>query len=823
MTLCMSVDVINEIQSLPSGVQKKVTAFFSKFKENRRSNAINLERIANTEDDKLYSVRIDQKYRAIIAYQKESGVYLVLYIANHDDAYAWAARKRVGVNAYTHAIQIVDSITVEEQNAAIEDVRKPAKSFAADIAAAGITAGNVVTAAEPVPVAGKTANAAGSPVAKVRKPEARKPVMAIRRTGTLPDTYRSLTEDDMLRFGVPDIYIPIMLNVADWEKFEEWNNRLPSDPRTYLQLVAEGQTKYEVRALIDDGADGRSDKLGLEKNIPAMGQVESDLPEQDDFQTALANYATQQSFVVVEGEKDLKRLLDAPLESWRVFLHASQRAYVERNYSGSFRLTGAAGTGKTVVAMHRAKYLASKLVQAHSRQKVLFTTYSANLAVDIQSNLKLICTSDEFKRIDVINLDKLVWKTLREKGYDYNICYEGSLVNGRRLEDVWDEAMHKVSSAALANFNSTFFMDEWSQVIIPQRIGSVGEYLRCLRKGRGTRLSRPQKVAVWQVMETYQQLMRNARACDIDMAMNMVATWEAESEGPRKYAHIVVDEGQDFSVPAYRVLRSLVENKPNDLFIVGDAQQRIYGRKTVLSQCGINIQGRARRLKINYRTTEQTRAAADRIFDNSGRGIVDDVFDALKGVTPGGQPMLFDDLDGNEDKQSVGDSRSLVSGPEPEGERFPSSSQEHDYVRDWIYDLCGDWDENKSVAEQFTAGQVDPRDICVAVRTNELAKEWERILDDELPYGAYRLGKDEEDRQRRGIRVATMHRVKGLEFDYVIVADVNEGLFPPRAARRALDNDPVALRDRYCQERSLLYVAMTRARKAVLVTGVAAR
>lgn len=268
------------------------------------------------------------------------------------------------------------------------------------------------------------------------------------------------------------------------------------------------------------------------------------------------------------------------------------------------------------------------------------------------------------------------------------------------------------------------------------------------------------------------------------------------------------------------MIRALVDEHDNDIFIVGDARQRIYGRTVVLSECGIKIQGRARRLRINYRTTEEIRDTADRIFQTSGKEVADSVFDAVRNAIPdGAQTTTFDDLNGG--NIELGDSRSLVNGPEPIAHRFASHDDEEEAVRRWIFELCGElWMSGVNDDDSTVANKVDPRNVCVVARTGPLVAHWKSVLDDGLPYGVYRLGPGEDDRQKAGIRVTTMHRVKGLEFDYMIVVDVNDGVCPPAAALQSVTGDSVAERELCKQERSLIYVALTRARKAVLVTGV---
>lgn len=815
---------------LPSRMQPKVNAFLTKFMSNPRSPGMHLEAIKNAKDSKLYSARVDQKYRAIVAFDDVSNTYMLMHVDNHDAAYQWAITKHVEVNPYTRSIQLYDEAPEEERlkasghyAASSGDASKP---LAHDTTEPRVQE-TVTTSA---PSSSSSAFAKPSPAAaptQVTSP-------SVRHSGPLPADYLALSEIDMRRLGVPDMYVPVMLNQTTWERFQEWSRRLPEEARIYLQLIAEGQSRSEVLSMATESSEP-SLSLGLEKTLPtsaisdnARTQSSNESGESDtsttspnqpelSFRDALSTYGTQQEFVVVQGEEDLKRILDAPLEQWRVFLHPSQRGYVERNYHGPFRLLGGAGTGKTVVAMHRAKRLAAQLLKNHSNQKVLFTTYSKNLATDISANLRLICTPDEMKTIDVINLDSFVYRYLRDKRYEYAIWYDGDDKH-ISLDEVWRKAVRDIHNDALQGLSISFLKDEWSQVIIPQQVSSINEYLHVARRGRGTRLSRAQKIAIWNAAARYQQLMKDERACDIDMAMNMVA--QLLKQNPQhRYAHVVVDEGQDFSAPAYRILRALVDEHDNDLFIVGDAQQRIYGRTVVLSKCGINITGRARRLTINYRTTEEIRSAADRVFEESGSNIAESVFAAVSGkATENGTPVVFDDLNGS--TEQGGDSRSLINGPAPQVKRFANRQEEIDFVEQWIFNKCGTSSDTSRSEENDSAedNAIEAKNICVVARNGELVKKWYETLDDDLPYGAYRLDKNEDDRQEPGIRVATMHRVKGLEFDYVIIVDVEDGVCPPRAALNHAA-DETAREALYKQERSLIYVSLTRARKEVLLLG----
>ena len=378
--VALGSDLMRSLLELPKKAQKHATTFLTKFQANPRSSGINLERIANAADEKLYSARIDQRYRAIIAFQKSSNVYVLLYVGDHDDAYKWAETKRISVNPNTRAIQLYDMAPQEEIDAAMHEDSQNKVGWGS-VAANAPQSDSAASESVPQPtedhagtnhgIASAIATSAVTDKTPQMPQQAPEP-----HTGPLPDTYRALTDNDMRRFGVPDMYVPVMCTRKTWEAFERWGARLPKDAFMYLTFVAEGLPKSEVFGLLDETEGKTSDRLGLEQQMSASSIESGEEADPEDFRAALSSYASQQSFVVVQGEADLKRILDAPLEQWRVFLHPSQRLYVEHDYHGPFRLLGGAGTGKTVVAMHRAKRLAARLLRSGSRQKVLFTTYS---------------------------------------------------------------------------------------------------------------------------------------------------------------------------------------------------------------------------------------------------------------------------------------------------------------------------------------------------------------------------------------------------------------------------------------------------------------
>lgn len=679
--VAISSDFLTAFSQLPKGIQGKVTDFVNKFRNNPNSPGINYEKISKGVDQKIFSVRIDDAYRGIVVREPGTGVYLLLWVDHHDEAYAWAAKKRCEVNQKTGAIQIFDVQTKVE-------------------------IGDIVNS-----------------------------------------LFKDVSNDQLLELGVPDQQLDYVRSFANAEDFFNASDSMPRDAFEYLSWIVEGIPVNEVLEL---AKEERGDKESS-KTISEALQVPLSL----------------KSFVVVDGEDELRRIMAEPLEKWRVFLHPAQRKIVNRNYAGPVRVLGGAGTGKTVVAMHRAKYLASRLT---GKEKILFTTFTANLAADIRENLRKICTVDELRRIEVIHLDAWVNQFFRDSEFTAEISYDN-------IQDVWEKAI------LLANvdlpFDAKFYEEEWNQVVISQEALSLETYVKASRNGRGVRLNRKQRMLVWKVMETYQNLMKENQIRDINMAMyESRKLLETYGNRPR-YAHVIVDEAQDFSDNAYQLLRTLAgEEHANDMFIVGDSHQRIYRNKPTLSRCGINVKGRSSILKINYRTTEEIRRYAFALLNN----------------------VTFDDLDLGND---AGDHcQSLTHGTRPEVKHFTDASLEFSYILQEI--------------QKLSEAGVSLSNICLVARTKKLLNDYiDQFAKANVKTYVIKRNKT-EDRSVDGIRVATMHRVKGLEFQYVFVAAANHRIIPLASA---IDKtDAISEAEAITAEKCLLYVALTRAQKGAYIT-----
>lgn len=683
--VAISADFLTAFAALPRQIQGKVTEFINKFRNNPQSPGINYEKINGGMDKKIWSVRIDDTYRGITVRQPETGVYLLLWVDHHDEAYDWARNKKCEINPKTGAIQVFDIVTTP----IVEPVAQDFVLFA------------------------------------------------------------ELTDEGLIELGVPEEQIPFVRSIGDAQEFYAKKSSFSGDTFEALSWILEGIPVDEVIELF------REEKEGSEPIKNLADALESPL--------------SLKSFVIVEGEEELRRIMAEPLEKWRVFLHPTQRKIVNKNYSGSAKVLGGAGTGKTVVAMHRAKHLASGL---KDKERILFTTYTANLASDIKDNLRKICTLDEIRRIDVINLDAWVSQFLREHGYSAEIVYE------EKADNLWEEAV--MGTDFSGEFPVNFYEEEYNRVIVAQEAFSLEKYVKANRTGRGTRLDRKKRMQIWKVFEAYQNLMKENQVRDINTAMYECRLLIEKISSETRYKHVIVDEGQDLSANAFRLLRSIAgEEHENDIFIVGDAHQRIYKNKAALSKCGINIRGRSSVLRINYRTTEEIRKAA---------------FALLNGIS-------FDDLD---DSFDTGDRcQSLMHGTVPEIIATVNANEEFDAILAKVKGLID--------------SGVTAKNICVVARTHKL-------LDDYIAHftssgiRCYEIkGNKADDRGLDGIRVATMHRVKGLEFQYVFVVAANNRIIPLASA---IDHtDAVSEQETMTAEKCLLYVALTRAQKGAYISG----
>lgn len=578
--------------------------------------------------------------------------------------------------------------------------------------------------------------------------------------------FADYSREQLAALGVSKSRLASVLSIRSIEELQESRESFSSATFDALYFLAERETYEDV----------------LSYYLEAVGEDANEKTENkfaDAFEVALRKREKDGSLLIVDDERELRDALCGDIEAWRYFLHPTQRKLAYKSFNGPARVLGAAGTGKTVVAIHRAKYLAEN-VFTKTNDRILVTTFTKNLAADIRAQLQKICSRDAFKRIDVVNISSWTAGFLRRRGYQYN-------ADPQRVDACWQKAFDLQEEL---NFSQQFYKDEYALIIQPQNIRSLAEYKRASRVGRGRPLNHKEKTAAWPVFSEFFAQTINDGVKSYDELYLEAATILSEPAPEKRdypYRSVVVDETQDFSLCAYRLLRAMVPEGPNDVFMVGDARQRIYGYKSSLSAAGINIRGRGHKLRVNYRTTKETFEFAERV---------------MTGVD-------YDDLDQGNDPQNA--CVSLTSGKEPIVQLCETIEEEQAFALEVLNNI-----REKEKAENKSG---DCKNACVVARTAKILNEWKAFFKkQEIAFVELDQNDPQETANKPGVRLATIHRVKGLEFDYVLLLDVNQGVIPNQATLNAVDKDDlIATELAEKKERSLLYVALTRARKAVFI------
>ena len=558
--------------------------------------------------------------------------------------------------------------------------------------------------------------------------------------------FEELSDRDLLSLGVPEDALAGVRNLASDNQLDGMQALLPVEAYEGLFLVATGDTVSQVLASREMRADRPVDTA--------------------DFATALATPESQSRFVIVDNDEAMLAIMNAPLAQWRVFLHPTQRKLSTGDRSGPVRVLGGAGTGKTVLAMHRAKWLAEN--RTAEGQKVLFTTFTRNLASDIEQNLKTLCGASTLAKLEVRNLDAWVHGFMRTQKLEHRIVYD-------RKQDAalqaWQAAM-AVKDTKLV-LPDDFYEQELEQVILAQGITTLEEYRIARRIGRSGVLSRTKRDAVWPVFEEYRGQLASRKLKEVDDAYREVATMlHAAQEKAGDYSAVVVDETQDLGQQALKLLRALMPEGLNDLFFVGDGHQRIYSRnRAAMSKCGIEIRGRSRKLYLNYRTTDEIRRQAVALLEG----------------------CEVDDLDDGHDETKR--YKSLSRGPAPvmvQAEGLESAAaQAIGFIK----------------ALRAAAADGNAPSICV-IASGEKTREAmaKQLLAAGLACVTITAQSNHGD-ARDKVHFATMHRAKGLEFDAVVVV-----------APQSYFGDV----EETVNQRKLMYVALTRAKRAAMLIALGA-
>jgi superfamily I DNA/RNA helicase len=496
---------------------------------------------------------------------------------------------------------------------------------------------------------------------------------------------------------------------------------------------------------------------------------------------SLKRPAAQTQFAFIDDQDELRRVIESgDLKAWRTFLHPEQRRYVGATFSGPFRLSGGAGTGKTVVLIHRARALARRDPKA----RIVLTTFTTNLAEALREDVAELDPSLApagrlgEPGVFATGVDSLAAAVIRRAGPDVGEAVAAVLggpraaVNSRTPAARWRDVVEAASTPLPPSIATEAFLSaEYGLVVLPNRIRTAEEYLRVRRPGRGVALDRARRHQVWDLIEAYRAQTRLDGTLDYAEAAAVAAAY-LEMQGPL-VDHVLVDEGQDLSPVHWQMLRALVAPGADDLFLAEDSHQRIYSSPVVLGRYGIRIVGRSRRLTLNYRTTAQNLRYA-------------------LGILEGGS---YVDLEENAETTGY---RSARTGPVPRVEKVDSLAAELDavgeIVRGWIKD------------------GTPPDAIAVLVHDRYQRQRVTGALTQAgLP--AREIDRDRPVPER--VSVLTMHRAKGTEFSKVVLAGV--GWTSDAEQRRLAALDPAERHDAELRARSLVYVAATRARDELAV------
>lgn len=567
-----------------------------------------------------------------------------------------------------------------------------------------------------------------------RVEEIRVPYLVHTQTASPPKPllFEALGDDELLTYGVPSEWLEDV-KASDEDSILELADHLPAEAAEALIEIA----------------------VGGEPRVSAPIVLPSNPFDHPD---------AQRRFRVMADRETLERALDAPWEKWTVFLHPDQQDLVAKDFNGPARVSGSAGTGKTIVALHRAVYLVRENIEA----RVLLTTFSETLANALREKLKHLVgnTPRLAERLDIHSMDAIAMRLHKTRNG------EKKLLDRDRLFELISKHAQGVEGA---RYSEAFIFEEWLQVVDAWQINTWDEYKDVQRLGRKTRLAETQRKILWQIYEKVNaELVETKSISMAGIYLDLTYYFEKNQNSP--FDFVVVDEAQDISIPQLRFLAALGGNKPNALFFAGDLGQRIFQQAFSWKSLGVNIKGRSKTLRVNYRTSHQIRMQADRLLDPS-----------------------IADVDGYVDER-IG-TVSVFNGPEPVVHSFDSHEQEIEFVSGWV--------------SRLIESGYEPHEIGLIVRSEAEVERALLALDDaEVPHKQL----DSFIQLTHGYAsVCTMHLAKGLEFRAVVVMACDDEVIPSQERIEAVV-DNADLEEVYVTERHLLYVACTRARDQLLVT-----
>ena len=560
--------------------------------------------------------------------------------------------------------------------------------------------------------------------------------------------FAGVPNEKLLKIGIPQEMIARVLEIKNLDDLDALEPILPVDAYENIFNIMDGENIDAIITTIEEGqAHANEDELLSDNN--------------------------KRRFVELTDDDALQQIIEQGMDKWQIFLHPSQRKLVNAEYKGTIKVSGGAGTGKTIAAIHRLKHLCET-----PGVNVLFTTYTRTLCENLAASIEKLGVPKQ--KYTLSNIDKVLLDVAEKykvkDGYKV-LDYSGD----EESLKLWREVLE----TEVTEFDEQFLYDEYIDVIVYFGNKDAKQYMMQPRVGRTKALSRKQRIDIWKLVEKYVTLKQERRVVDRLELFNETTTYLNEND-IHPYTNVIADEFQDFSNPELKFLRALVAEGCNDLFLTGDPIQRIYtGRKINFGAAGINVRGvRSKKLKINYRTTEPIKRVAI-------------------GVVKG---MEFDDMDGG--KENTNGYVSLIhEGEAPQYRIVDDANAEVQQVIDWM--------------KECQKSDIKLSEICIAAPSMNLLKDIQsRLHHDGTDYKV--LKGTQKQGSSDGVALCTLHSLKGLEYRVIILIGINERNLPSKATEGYPFSgmDKVAQKEFLSSKRSLLYVAITRARQLVYMVGI---
>jgi len=556
------------------------------------------------------------------------------------------------------------------------------------------------------------------------------------RTGAIQIVEARETVEDIIipNYVQEDVPMPLLFAEETDDTLLSWG--VPTDWLETVRMVTEDTVLDVAGHLPSEAAEALVQAATGVRPTPA----EQIGPEADPW----SHPDAVRRFRVMDNLEELKAALDSPWEKWSVFLHPAQREFVERDFNGPARVIGSAGTGKTVVALHRAARLARD-----EDAQVLLATFNKTLAQRLAEKMPLVADAAVAGRVTVAALDDVIQREYARQFGSVKIVSESEV--RQILNDVADEVASQV--------DRDFLFDEWSLIVDAWHVASADDYQNLPRLGRKVRMAAAKKAELWRVFERVRmQLEQGGRQTAAMLAHRL------RQDGDFPYSHVLIDEAQDISVHELLLLGDKLGEVKNGLFFAGDIGQRIFKAPFPWSATQVEVRGRSRSLKVNYRTSHQIRIGSESLL-----------------------PETLVEADGAEESR-LGVT-SVFEGPLPRITEFDNRAQEMEALSVWISEVL-----ESGVAEN---------EIAVLVRTDELLSDLSTTW----------------LKQFQTLNWLTMHAAKGAEFQAVAVLALDQHILPDEE-RLLAAKDASQLDEIMSTERHLLYVAATRARDLLWMSGV---